>query len=81
MTYWYRPDEMSLRLLYFCKLHSNHAREESSLTRDIKIFVETCQVSSVVFLPMHLTLYLGQQGFLDGNGSPLLYPLLSVNYY
>lgn len=19
MTYWYRPDEMSLRLLYFCK--------------------------------------------------------------
>ena len=21
MTYWYRPDEMSLRLLYFCKLH------------------------------------------------------------
>lgn len=20
MTYWYRPDEMSLRLLYFCKL-------------------------------------------------------------
>ena len=20
MTYWYRPDEMSIRLLYFCKL-------------------------------------------------------------
>jgi hypothetical protein len=20
MTYWYRPDEMSLRLLYFCKM-------------------------------------------------------------
>ena len=20
MTYWYRPDEMALRLLYFCKL-------------------------------------------------------------
>lgn len=19
MTYWYRPDEMSIRLLYFCK--------------------------------------------------------------
>ena len=21
MTYWYRPDEMSIRLLYFCKYH------------------------------------------------------------
>lgn len=21
MTYWYRPDEMSIRLLYFCKQH------------------------------------------------------------
>lgn len=22
MTYWYRPDEMSIRLLYFCELQA-----------------------------------------------------------
>lgn len=29
MCYWYRPDEMSLRLLYFCKLHPNSSHFES----------------------------------------------------
>lgn len=24
MTYWYRPDEMSIRLLYFCKFSLLH---------------------------------------------------------
>lgn len=33
-------------------------------------------VFSVVFLPMRLTLYLAQGGFLDGNGKRILYPLL-----
>lgn len=26
MTYWYRPDEMSIRLLYFCEVHRLQAR-------------------------------------------------------
>lgn len=28
MTYWYRPDEMSVRLLYFCKLEQVKLRVE-----------------------------------------------------
>lgn len=25
MTYWYRPDEMSIRLLYFCMSHTDYS--------------------------------------------------------
>ena len=34
MTYWYRPDEMSLRLLYFCK------RSNELLTLDLLLLVD-----------------------------------------
>lgn len=81
MTYWYRPDEMSLRLLYFCKLHTIRSQNISHymefLTDDIKISAEISRVSSVVFLPMGLTTHLVQAAFPGGNGSVLLYPFLN----
>jgi hypothetical protein len=67
MTYWYRPDEMSIRLLYFCAQNIPFAiivqpndREQTSSA--------TFLASSVESLHLHLTQCLAPAVCQDGNG-------------
>lgn len=69
MVYWYRPDEMSLRLLYFCGftalLYSLH------YSYSFKISVAILLVSSAAYWLLHLITRLGLLGFRAGNGESL----------
>jgi hypothetical protein len=81
MTYWYRPDEMSLRLLYFCTLFHTPDQSRDTTANQRQISAETFRTYSVVFLPTALTLYLAQLVCLDGNGKQWISPLLDHGEY
>ncbi|KAJ5703125.1 hypothetical protein N7488_010673 [Penicillium malachiteum] len=72
MTYWYRPDEMSLRLLYFCMFTLNRPMYRCgphfSAYNSEQISVATVPVSSVVSLHTPLTPYLVLVDSLGGSG-------------
>lgn len=72
MTYWYRPDEMSIRLLYFC--------EQLNLISFMTVRLTLLQTSSATYLEysaafslLPLTQFLGPRDSLAGNGKRLLY--------
>jgi hypothetical protein len=67
MCYWYRPDEMSLRLLYFCIFISFSSRSIILLTNR-KMPLEISPKLLAEFLHMALTPYLAGAASLDGNG-------------
>lgn len=67
MTYWYRPDEMSLRLLLFCKF-SQSLLNANNKADEYKTCLETFQVSFLVFLPSRSIQYPGRVVSRAGNG-------------
>ena len=55
MTYWYRPDEMSVRLLYFCESAPALWHSRGVLTQ--QTFSETFPEYSAASSPLLLTRY------------------------
>jgi hypothetical protein len=69
MCYWYRPDEMSLRLLYFCGFTTLLYFWHYSYS--FKISAAILLEFSVAYWLLHLTTRLGLLGFQAGNGASL----------
>lgn len=66
MCYWYRPDEMSIRLLYFCEFPGDPWSPH--LMRIVQTSLETFPAWSAGYWHLPLTAFRVRQGCQDGNG-------------